>query len=98
MQGVSPRLVGPTCLLLARADRSAEVLQQLRSDRLAGPHPRAIAKSTCGLRPGASWNAPIQSVLDLGLDELGQQSERFLPAQIARLGRNDFGHPFLHDA
>src|SRR5215468_7162091 len=36
-------------------------------------------------------------VRNLGLDELRQQDERLLPAEIARLGGNDSGHPLLHD-
>jgi len=32
-----------------------------------------------------------------GLDKFRQQGERFLPAEIAGLGRNDIGHPFLDD-
>ena len=30
------------------------------------------------------------------LDELRKQGERFLPAEVAGLGWNDFGYPFLH--
>ena len=50
--------------------------------------------------PGSAARAPagIPLVRDLGLDEQRQESERFLPAEIAGLGRNDVGHPFLHDA
>src|SRR5687768_149728 len=78
--------------------RQSGPLQQLRSYRLADPHPRGDGERHLQLEEGgASWNAPSPSVLDLDLDELRQQSERFLPAQIASLGRNDFGHSFLHD-
>src|SRR6059036_2066175 len=36
-------------------------------------------------------------IWDLGLDELRQKHERFLPAEIASIGRNRFGNPFLRD-
>src|SRR5438034_8269220 len=36
-------------------------------------------------------------VWNLGLDELRKECQRLLPAEIARFGRNDAGHPFLHD-
>ena len=36
-------------------------------------------------------------IRNLGLDEFRQQGERLLPAEIARLGRNDIGNPFLRD-
>lgn len=34
---------------------------------------------------------------DLGFDELRQEPERLLPSEIAGLGRDHFGNPFLHD-
>lgn len=51
-------------------------------------------------RPVRFLFAPFRTVLlgNLSLDELGQQNERFLPAQIASLGRYDRGNSFLHDA
>jgi len=36
-------------------------------------------------------------VRNLGLDEFPQQGQRFLPAEIASLGRNHCGHAFLRD-
>ncbi|KAG1082453.1 hypothetical protein G6F40_015120 [Rhizopus arrhizus] len=33
-----------------------------------------------------------------GVDRLGQLRQRFLPAQVAHLGRNDGRDAFLHDA
>src|SRR5215510_16483848 len=39
-----------------------------------------------------------QLLWNLRLDELREQGEGFLPAQIARLGWDDTGHPLLHDA
>src|SRR5262245_15878116 len=35
----------------------------------------------------------VSSVCNLRLDKLRQQGERFLPAEITRLGRNDAGTP-----
>src|ERR1051325_2266756 len=35
---------------------------------------------------------------DFGFHQLGEERERFLPAEIARLRWNDLGHAFLHDA
>src|SRR5262245_61405870 len=46
------------------------------------------------------WRPPRPQshlIRNLGLDELRQQDERLLPAEIARLGGNDSGHPLLHD-
>jgi hypothetical protein len=34
---------------------------------------------------------------NFGLDQVRQQSERFLPAEIASLGRNSTGYAFLQD-
>jgi hypothetical protein len=34
---------------------------------------------------------------NLGLDKLGQQRERLLSSEMARLRWNDLGYPFLHD-
>ena len=34
---------------------------------------------------------------NFGLDEFRQELERFLPTDVAGLGRNDFGYAFLHD-
>src|SRR5438874_5371633 len=39
----------------------------------------------------------LSLVRNLSLDKFRQQSQRFLPAEIARLGRNDRGHTFLRD-
>src|SRR6266511_2628955 len=36
-------------------------------------------------------------IWNLGLDKFRQKSERFLPAEIASLGGNDIGYPFLHN-
>src|SRR5437870_118295 len=39
--------------------------------------------------------APVSS--NFGLDELREQCQRFLPAEIASLGGNHVGHACLHD-
>jgi hypothetical protein len=36
-------------------------------------------------------------LVDFGLDEAGEVSQRILPAEIARFHRNDVGKAFLHD-
>ena len=36
-------------------------------------------------------------LIDFGLDEAGEISQRILPAEIARFHRNDVGNAFLHD-
>jgi len=36
-------------------------------------------------------------LIDFGLDEAGEVSQRILPAEIARFHRNDVGNTFLHD-
>ena len=45
------------------------------------------------LRPGA-----LTLIRNLGLDQLREQRQRFLPAEVARLGRDHVGNAFLHDA
>jgi hypothetical protein len=42
-------------------------------------------------------SAATPSARNLGLDELGKQRERLLPAQVASLGRDGFGYAFLDD-
>src|SRR5581483_6858827 len=56
-------------------------------------------------RPGRALRRPrgpaarrsAASLLDFGLDQPRQRRERLLPAEIARLERNDVGHSLLHD-
>ena len=40
---------------------------------------------------------PFSLLIDFGLDEAGEVSQRVLPAEIARFHRNDVGKAFLHD-
>src|SRR5512145_1318848 len=49
-----------------------------------------------GIRSGRPAPPP-QLVRNLGLDELRQERERFLPTETARLGRDDGRQPLLHD-
>src|SRR3954465_3844896 len=45
-----------------------------------------------------AWQARApESVRDVGLDKLCQQGERFLPAEIASLRRDDGRQPLLRD-
>ena len=39
----------------------------------------------------------LRLIWNLSLDKFREEHERFLPAEIARLGGNDSGHAFLHD-
>src|SRR3989454_11566717 len=59
-------------------------------DRYHLSEPSRASSSPCALIPCAL-------IWDLGLDELRQKHERFLPAEIASVGRNRFGNPFLRD-
>src|SRR5881397_707095 len=48
----------------------------------------------------ARWNLHITGshlIRNFSLDEFCQQCQRFLPAEIASLGRNGCGYPFLRD-
>src|SRR5437868_9093408 len=47
--------------------------------------------------PGVRWRSLRPLIRDLGFDELGQEGERFLPAEAASLGRNGVRNPFLYD-
>ena len=42
--------------------------------------------------------SPFSLLIDFGLDEAGEISQRLLPAEIARLHRNGVGNAFLHDS
>src|SRR6266446_7846349 len=68
------------------SNRTATIPEQHESGRPAA----ALAANRVPVRHALVWN--------LGLDELRKECQRLLPAEIARLGRNDAGHPFLHDA
>ena len=46
---------------------------------------------------GAFGANPPELLIDFGLDETGEISQRILPAEIARFHRNGVGKTFLHD-
>ena len=47
------------------------------------------------LKPINRYRAPL--IRDLDFDEFRKKNQRFLPAEIAGLGRDVIGHAFLHD-
>src|SRR2546425_7264106 len=58
---------------------------------------RRTSAGTTKLRTAGRRAALAQSIRNFRLDQLRQLRERFLPAEIAGLRRNDLGNAFLHD-
>src|SRR5689334_17997013 len=94
----------------ARADATASAMVRSTAPKIGivrMPYPpygrpdrtRVIRRSmqffAASTREGRQGRAS-RAVGDLGFDQLGEQGEGFLPAQVARLGRNDVGDAFLH--
>src|SRR5579859_1219758 len=48
--------------------------------------------------PGELLRPHSELIRYFGFDKFSQQHERLLPAEVARLGGNDVGHPFLKNA
>src|SRR5437870_5908727 len=58
---------------------------------------RRTSAGTTKLRTAGRRAALAQSIRNFRLDQLRQLREGLLPAEIARLRRNDLGNAFLHD-
>jgi hypothetical protein len=56
----------------------------------------ALAQAQVGGLRAFGANPP-ELLIDFGLDETGEISQRILPAEIARFHRNGVGKTFLHD-
>src|SRR5665213_197317 len=86
--GAAARMVLRSLLSIARC--SALAPRDIRQWFLAWISLKLrVVKALFHRSPASIWN--------LGLDQLCQLRERFLPAEIAHLGRNDVRHAFLHD-
>src|SRR5712691_2564764 len=90
---------GSACLMRLRTRASVSPRQSLSSLILASISPE-------GESPPFPSSAPLLLVfmvmsvsllIDFGLDEAGEISQRILPAEIARFHRNGVGNSFLHD-
>jgi len=76
-------------LFLEQGDAPALLREQGRDGRAgrSAAHDKDVA--LVHGRPSLRWN--------LGFDEFRKERERFLPPEIASLGRNRVRYPFLHD-